>query len=238
MPAVPAIIMGGAAIGSSLIGKKAAENSAEAASKRSPEEMALFKAQTGLANQEQAQGQQLFGTAMPAIQNTLRYYQTLLGGNRTARMGAVSGEAQDTAAAYSGANKALSRSGLRGGELVAQKAENERAKAGQIARLVTGVRPQAAAATAGQAQGLLGASSGFNAGAGNIFAGLLGNSTGNRLQGNAVGREAGSALTGQLGKLFANIMGSTRGKWWDKGGGGGGGSIGGWGSGESSPEMG
>lgn len=227
MPAVPAIIMGGAALGSSLIGKKASDNAANAASKRSPEELALMKSQTGLANQQAEQGSSLFRTAMPGIQSTLKYYQTLANGGRAARMGAVANEAEDVAGAYTGADNALLRSNLRGGERDAQLAENSRAKAGQVARLVTGVRPQASNALLGGSMGLLDAAGGNQRSAGGMFGTLLGNSTGNRLQGNAIGSQTGSALTGQLGKLFANIMDQSKGSsWWGKGGSGGGGGDG------------
>jgi hypothetical protein len=91
---------------------------------------------------------------MPGIRSTLDYYQTLLNGDRAARMNAVSGEAQDTAAAYQGAGNNINQN-LRGGEREQALAQNATGRAGSIARLVTGVRPGAAAATAGLATPLL-----------------------------------------------------------------------------------
>lgn len=219
MPAVPAIIMGGSAIGSALLGKKASNDAAEAASKRSPEELALMKSQTGLADQQTRQGSQLFGAAMPGISSTLRYYQSLLSGGRGARVAATSSEAGDVASAYEGANASLARSNVRGGELVQQQAENARAKAGQISRLVTGVRPQAASALGGMSGGLVGAAQGSQGQAGGIYGSLTGNATQNRQQGNLIGMQTGANLTGTLGKLFANIMNqgkSGSGSWWNK----------------------
>ncbi len=217
--------MGGSALGSALIGSKASSDASKAAQQRSPEELALMKSQTGLADTQNRQSQQLFGTAMPAIQNTMNYYRTLLG-SRGARNMAVSGEREDVGNAYAGADASLRRSNVRGGELVQQQAENSRAKAGQIARLATGVRPQAAAALAQQGGGLVNASEGGAANAGGIYSGLIGNATQNRQQGNLIGLQTGSNLTGQLGKLFAQIMaqgkgGGSGGSWWAGPGGGG-----------------
>lgn len=237
MPAVPAIIMGGSAIGSALLGKKASDNASQAAQYRSPEETALLRSQTGLADQQRGQGAALFGQAMPAIQNTMRYYSTLLGGSRAARVAATSPEAESVSQAYGGADAALRRSNLRGGERDAQLAENQRAKAGQIARLVTGVRPQAAAGLGSQAMGLVGAGNAATTGAGALYSNLLGNATGNRLQANAVGQQAGQNTTDQIGRLVARIVGMGQGSWWGKSASGGGGGMG-WGSGETSPEMG
>lgn len=218
MPAgmIPALIMGGASIGSSLIGRSAANSAARAASQRSPEEIAALNAQTGLARQQTAQGSQLFGAAMPAISNTLRYYQTLLGGSRGARVAATSGEAEDIGNAYSGADAALRRSNVRGGELVQQQAENARAKAGQVARLVTGVRPQAASALTGEGMGLVSAAQGSQWQAGGIYSGLLGAGQQNRQQGNFIGLQTGSNLTGNLGRLVAQLVNQGKGSWWGK----------------------
>lgn len=220
IPLLTAGIGAGGMIGSSLIGSKASHDASQAAQQRSPEEMALMKSQTGLADTQNRQSQQLFGTAMPAVNNTLRYYSTLLSGNRGARMAAVSPEAEDVSNAYAGADASLKRSNVRGGERVAQLAENSRAKAGQIARLTTGVRPMAANAMGSMGMGLVGAGDRSAAGANAGYSGLVSNSTNNRQQGNLIGLSAGQNLTGQLGKLFANIMGQGKsgsgggGSWW------------------------
>lgn len=225
MAAVPALIMGGSALGATFMGSKASESAAKAAQQRSPEELALMKSQTGLADTQNRQSQQLFGQAMPAVQNTMRYYSTLLGGGRGARRMAVSGESEDIGSAYAGADASLKRSNVRGGERVAQLAENSRAKAGQVARLTTGVRPMAAGALAQQGGGLVNSALVGGNSAGNMYSGLINNSTQNRQQGNMIGLQAGSNLTGQLGKLFAQIMaqgkGGSGGSWWAGPGGGG-----------------
>lgn len=226
MPAVPALIMGGSALVSSVIGSKSASDTSDKLSKRTPEELALMKSQTGLADQQRQQGADLFGKAMPAVNSTLNYYKTLLSGNRSARMTAAAPEAQDVAHAYEGADLALERSGVGGGSYERQKAENARGKAGAVARLITGVRPQAAAATGSMAQGLVGASTGANASAGSIYSGLLGNESSNRQQAGYLGLQQGNKTTSGIGALVANLMNGYgdklgKGKWGFGAGGGG-----------------
>lgn len=174
---------------------------------RSPEELALMRSQTGLSDQLRRQGSDLFGSAMPGIQNTLGYYNTLLSGNRAARMGAVGQEAEDVAGAFAGADKAVGRR-LVGGERDQALAENARARAGQISRLTTGVRPQAAGAMANLGTNLIGAGAGMQGASGDIGARLLSNSTNNRQQANQFGLQAGQNTTSQLGSLMARLMGS------------------------------
>lgn len=206
MPAVPALIMGGSALVGSLMGDKSRSDTAKELSQRTPEELALMKSETGLADQQRSQGSQLFQAGMPAITNTVKYYQTLLGGNRNARMAAVAPEAQDTAAAYQGADLALQRSGARGGERVQAQAENSRAKAGAVARLVTGVRPQAAAALGAQGQGLVTASTAANNSAGGIYGSLLGADQQNRQFAGKIGVEQGNKTSSGIGSLVARLM--------------------------------
>lgn len=204
MPAVPALIMAGGSVVSSVVSAKAQKNAQKAAAQRSPEELAYMNSQTQLGDQFRRQGSQLFGTAMPQLQSTIDYYRTLLDGSRAARMNAVSGEAQDTAAAYAGADAAADKN-LTGGEREQAKAENARARAGQIARLVTGVRPQAAEALGSLGTNLVGQAGNFEGTAANIGANLLDNSTTNRQGAYAEGAAAGQRTSENLGKLFGGI---------------------------------
>lgn len=197
--------MAGGAIASHKLAGKAATDTAKIAAQRSPEESQLMQAQTGLANQQKDQGGKLFDTAMPAIKNTLGYYGTLLSGNRAARMGAVAPEAQDVSAAYGGADKAVKRQ-LVGGERQTALAENARAKAGQIARLTSGVRPGAAAASGGMGMQLAGQGVNATQGAGNIFGSLVSNSTQNRQSANLLGYKAGQDTSSNIGALIANLL--------------------------------
>lgn len=217
MPAaVPAIIMGGSAIASSLYGGHAANSAAKKAAQRSPAEQRLLNSQTGLADQLRGQSGEMFKQAMPGVQNTLGYYRTLMTGNRGARMAAVSPEAEDVAKAYQGADSSVKR-GMVGGQRDQALAENARARAGQTARLITGVRPQAAAAQGDLAGRLLGDSQNAASTAGNIGSGVLSNETSNRQGAFAFGQQAGQNAAGQMGALLAQLMGTFGGA---KGGGG------------------
>lgn len=198
MPAVPALVMAGGAIGGSLLGNKTAKDVAAG----TPQQQALMASQTKLADQTADQGRQEFSTAMPAIKNTLNYYGTLLNGNRGARMAAISPEAQDTGAAYGGAETAIKGGPLRGGERDQALAANATARSGAIARLVTGVRPGAAAAIAGEGGNLLNTAGGSNATAGGIYGRLTG-AAGDQQQ---RGLNAGATTSGNFGALLANLL--------------------------------
>lgn len=198
--------MAGGTIFGSIAAGRARKKAAEEAAKRSPEEQAQYNKQQGLQDQATRQGQQTYAAGMGPLKSTIDYYRTLLDGSRAARMDAVSGEAQDTSQAFAGADAAADRN-LRGGERDQAKAENSRAKAGQISRLVTGVRPGAAGALSGIGQQLVNTSEGFSGQAANIGGNLLGNSTQNRQQANAAGERAGAsagAAIGQITGLVAN----------------------------------
>lgn len=217
--------MGGSALVSTVLGNKSASDTADKLSQRTPEELALIKSQTGLADQQRQQGADLFGSAMPAVKNTLSYYQTLLSGNRSARMAAASPEAQDTAAAYQGADLAARRNNLTGGQRDQALADNNKAKAGAVARLVTGVRPAAAAALGGLGTNLVGASTSANASAGNIYGNLIGQDQQNRQQAGYLGLQQGNKTASSIGALVANLMAGPgkslgTGKWGFGGGGG------------------
>lgn len=215
MPAVPALIMAGGSVVGSIAAGKARKSAQKQAMQRSPEEQALMDKQGGLQDQATAQGKQTFSGGMGQLRSTIDYYRSLLNGDRATRMNAVSGEAQDTADAYQGADVAANKT-LRGGERDQAVAENARAKAGSVARLVTGVRPGAAAALTGIGQNLLSTSEGFSGQAANIGANLLGNSTDNRFKAN----EAGDKAAEGVGSAIGNITGLVAGGFGGAGGGG------------------
>lgn len=205
MPAIPAIISGGAAIGSSLIGGMMGKKAASTAMEKTPQELAAFDANTKLAGQQTRQGNEMFNTAMPAVRNSLNYYGTLLGGNRAARVGAVAPEAESVSGAYEGANKAIGRSYISGGVKDQALAENARAKAGQIARLTTGVRPMAAQGMAQIAGSLIPQAEDRYRGASGIY-GQQGNS---EMANRKIGSDAGTQTSGNFGRLFAQILNIT-----------------------------
>jgi len=190
MPAVGPLIMAGGMLGSTAIGSLAANSAAKAAAQRTPEEQGLFE-------QSRRQGLQMFGAAMPRISSTLDYYQTLLSGDRQARLAAAAPEAEDVSSAYQGADAAVRRQ-LTGGERQQALAENARQRAGQIARLVTGQRQVGAQGIASLAPNLaVAGTSGTQ--------GLLTNEMYNRMQANQIGLGVGSNTAQSLGSLIAML---------------------------------
>ena len=99
--------------------------------------------------QSLAQGRQmggdLFKAGMPATQNALNYYTTLLRGNRAAMQMATAGPAAQLTDTYRGAERGLERAGVRGGEAATARAELNRDRANSIAQLTTGQQGNAAA---------------------------------------------------------------------------------------------
>lgn len=198
MPAVPAVIGAGGAIGSSLIGSNAASSTYDQAQK----ELQPFR-RGAMRNADELSGnsRQLFGQAMPAVQQSLDYYKNLLGANgRKGLYSAVAPAAGTIAENYRGATSSLTKN-LRGGERDMGLAELKRQQVGDTARLVSGVQPGAAAALGGMGSGLVGqAQSGF-AGAGGIYGGLAGQPVATEL-----GYKAGSDSAGSMGALLARLM--------------------------------
>ncbi|PYQ25564.1 MAG: hypothetical protein DMF56_27170 [Acidobacteria bacterium] len=201
MPAVPFIVQGGLAAGSAIAGHYASKSAAAGAMNRSPEEQAALARQSQAATQSAQFGNQFSSLALPRVGQALNYYGTLLGGNRAAIRGAVAPETQDINEAYRGADTSLGRTYIQGGQREQALAENARAKAGQISRLIGGVRPMAAqglsqlglgAAQAGQQQQYIG---------GLLNQGLLQQGFQNRL----LGQQAGANAAGQWGGLFARL---------------------------------
>jgi hypothetical protein len=208
MPAVPAIIGAGGAIGSSLIGSHAASE----AMKLTPEERRAYDAQSGLADQMKSQGTKLFGTAMPALQNTLSYYQTLMGrGGRSAADALTAPARENVSSVYKGAARGLVKSGVQGGARDTALADLNREKAGQMSRLVTGVQGNAAQAQGGLAGNLIGSAGGFESGAGSLY-GNMGDVAGkNKRLGLETGGKTASGFGGLMAQLM-NIYGGSKGK--------------------------
>jgi hypothetical protein len=198
MPAVPALIMAGSAV----YGAYQARRASQEAQQRSPEELAAMTSSQRLAGLTAGQGQQVFNTAMPAVQRTLGYYGTLLNGTRAARNAAVAPETQSVANAYEGANRAIGRGYVRGGARDYALAENARGRAADVARLTTGVRPQAAQAMSSIAGGLLPQATANYQTAAGINEGLVGTGFANR----RFGQEAGNMAGQNWGQLFARLM--------------------------------
>lgn len=202
MPAVPYLVQGGLAVGGALASSAAGRAASRAAMNRSPEELQAMQRLEGLSTQASQTGQQYGAMAAPALGRTFNYYNTLLGGNRAAIRQAVSPELQDIGEAYKGADTAIGKGYISGGERNQALAENARARAGQISRLIGGVRPMAAAQggqLAGQVAGISQQSQ-YLAQLANQN--LLGQGFQNRL----LGQQAGGQAAGQWGSLFARLM--------------------------------
>lgn len=198
MPAVPAIIGAGGSIVGGLLGHKASQQ----AQQRSPEEQALLNSQTQAINQGRQQSAQMFGSAMPAINQTLGYYRALLGGNR-AQMGlATAGARGSIADTYKGATRGLVASGVRGGVLDQAKADLARDRTRAIAGLTSGVQPMAAQGLAGTAAPLVSGTIANNAAGLSATNALLGNEMQNR----QIGQQAGQQTGAGVGALIADLL--------------------------------
>jgi hypothetical protein len=201
VPAVPAIIQGGLAVGGALASGAAGRAASRAAMARSPEELRAIQRVEESAGQAGRLSQQYGGLATPMLGQAFNYYGTLLGGNRAAIRQAVSPELQDISEAYKGADTAIGKGYLAGGERNQALAENARARAGQISRLIGSVRPMAAQAggqLAGQVAGI-GQQAQYLSTLANQ--GLLQQGFSNRL----LGQQAGMGAASQWGSLFARL---------------------------------
>jgi hypothetical protein len=201
MPAVPFIVQGGLAAGSAIAGHFASKAAAAGAMQRSPEEQGALDRITALAGPAAQYGQQLSGMAIPNIGRAFDYYGRLVGGDRAALRGAVAPEMADINDAYKGANAAITRGYLQGGERNQALAENARAGAGKIASLVSGVRPMAA-----EALSRLGPSVASVGQQGQYLAGILNQGVLQQgFQNRLLGQQAGQAAAANWGNLFARL---------------------------------
>lgn len=220
MPAVPLMIQGGMAVGGALASKWAGKKAAASAMERTPtEQMALASGQQTAARTGQ-NANQLFANAMPAVGNATNYYQTLLSGGRGARRAATAGEAADIGSAYKGADTAVGKSYMQGGERNAALAENARQRVGAVSKLTTGVRPGAAQGLAAIGSNLIGQAGQQYGTSAAINSNIVGQEYQNRLQ----GQQAGADSASKWGGLFAQLSSMYKPGMFGKGGGGGGGN--------------
>jgi hypothetical protein len=187
MAAAIPITMAGASLGQAYLG-----------SKRSGAEKSALAGQQGIASQLQGQGQQLYGAGMPAMRSALNYYSTLLQGNRAAMSQAVAGPTAQLTDMYRGAERNLDRQGIRGGGRDLAQAELGRDRAGQLARLTTGVQPMAAGALGQMGSSAVGQGLGATGAAGGQYGQILGQQFTNRqntnqMWGDAMGDVGGAA---------------------------------------------
>lgn len=193
-PAIPWIIKGGATLGGILAGKKAQSS----AQQRSPEELAALQGAQGAAGALGRQGQTLTRTGLPALQSSLGYWQTLLGGNRAAMSQATAAPRAAITEQYQGAERNLERSGLRGATKDLSVAELGRQRVGQIAGLTSGVQPMAAQQLMAGGQGLVGQGTQALGAAGSLWGNLLGEGAQNRQYARGEGEKAGTSIGGLI----------------------------------------
>lgn len=180
----------------------------------SPFEQAAMSRGAAGAGQLVDTGRQLSQFAQPLLGKAASYYQTILGGSRSAQNQLLQPEIAQITDTYRGAERNLSRSGVRGAQRDVATAELGRDRAGHIAGLIPGLRPGAAGALTqmGQtatSQGIGATSSGVGG-----FSSLLsGSQRGRQLQ-----HQIGSDFGEGLGGITADIMSGVA----SKGGGGGG----------------
>jgi hypothetical protein len=124
----------------------------------SDQEKAQLASISGIAQTMTGQGQNLYSIGAPAYADAIRYYQTLLGGNRAAMQAATAGSAEAIRAQGRGLEGRISASLGRSGAADTMKAQLAGQQASDIAHLTQGVQPAAAAAL--QGAGLAGAQAG------------------------------------------------------------------------------
>lgn len=209
-PAVPWIIKGGAALGGSLLGRKAQQG----AMKRSPEESAALGGAQNVAGQLSSTGTNLIQQGAPLQGQAASYWSTLLGGNRAAMAQATAAPRAAITDVYRGAESNLTRSGVRGASRDVAKAELGRDRASQIAGLTTGVQPMAASALGEVGSDLTRTGSNLLGQSGSIWGNLLGAGFANRKYGRQEGEKAGSSI----GSFLFDILSGTIGKKFGGGG--------------------
>lgn len=202
MPVVPLAIMAGGAV----ISHFAAKSATNAAMQRSPEEQAaLSGAQTGAGTLQQS-GAEGIATGKETQAPATSYFDTLLRGNRAQQAQATAAPTARITDVYSGAERGLEQSGVRGAARDVASADLTRNKAGAIAGLVSGVQPAAANAltSIGQTQQQQGAS--MVASGNNTYAGLLGAGQANRQAAQPAGTSAAASI-GSLATGAAKLYG-------------------------------
>jgi hypothetical protein len=201
VPFIPLIVKAGVAVGGMIASKKAQS----AAQQRSPEESTALTGAQQAAGNLQATGGNLIDTGQQTQRPATNYFDTLLRGNRAQMAQATAAPRAAISDIYSGAERGLEHSGVRGPQRDVAAGELNRQRAGQLSSLVTGVQPQAAAAltSIGQTQTSQGAP--MLGQAGSIYSGLLGQGFQNRKYGREEGEKAG---TGFGGLIFDMLKGT------------------------------
>lgn len=197
MPAIGPLIMGGSAVGASLLGRR----SAQGASRLSPAEQAASRGQTEAAGTALGQSKSLFGMGMPQLQQAGRYFSTMARGNKAAMTQALAPDIENLQSVYGGTARTLARF-LRGPEKDVQMAELERERAGQIGSLFRAARPAANTALANLGMQTAGMATGGAGTAGSIFGQQAGQAQASRFGGANLQSQAGE----DFGSLIFNLL--------------------------------
>lgn len=193
---IPLAISAGMAIYGHYANKKKAKEAAQ----RSAEEQTALSGAQGTAGTLSTQGRALIQQGQANQSPAANFYRTLLMGSRGSMNQAVAAPTAAISDVYSGAERNLEHSGVRGAAREVASADLGRQRAGQISGLITGVQPAAAQGLAqigGQqtAQGITAQAAG-----GNLFGNLLGEGFRNRVYGNqqadAAGQSTGALIAG------------------------------------------
>lgn len=195
---IPIAIQAGMAIYGHYANKKKAKEAAQ----RSAEEQTALSGAQGIAGNMSAEGQRLIQQGQNNQSPAANFYRTLLMGSRGSMNQAVAAPTAAISDVYSGAERNLDRSGVRGAARDVASADLGRQRAGQISGLITGVQPMAAqnlAAIGGQ-QTSQGVSAQGNAA--NLYGNLLGEGFRNRVYGNQQADQAGQST----GSLLASLV--------------------------------
>jgi len=211
MPAIPAIIYAGGAIGSAAI----AHHAAKKASQPSKEEAGYLAKQGELSDLLKKESEESYSTGMPRIQQAMGYYDALARGDRGKMQSVLAPSIAQITDQYRGAEDSVNYSSVRGGSRDLAKSQLLRDKASKLALLTTGQQPAAWDALNSTGMGLLSASQGGSATAGSILSGMTGNAAARRMYGAQVGAQTGS----DLGGILADVMKNSKGKKWGGGGG-------------------
>jgi hypothetical protein len=203
-PAVPWLVKGGAALAGGLLGRKAQSS----AMQRSPEERQALAGAQGVATNLQQTGGGLIQQGQQTLAQPTNYWSRLLGGNRASMAQATAAPRAAISDVYTGAERNLERSGVRGAARDVASAELGRERAGKIAGLTTGVQPGAAAQLGEIGSEYLGRGAPMLGQAGSIYSSLLGQGQYNRMYGREQGQQAGT----QIGGLIFDILNGTIGE--------------------------
>jgi len=206
-PFIPQIISGGGALAAGLLGRNIGGPSGK--------EKGLQDKQAGAIGQLGQLGGNLSQFGQRNLNNASSFYNTILSGSRGAQNQLLQPEIAGITDTFRGAERNLTRSGVRGGSRDVAKAELGRDRANRIAGLIPGLRPGAASAVGqlGQfgagtgAQALSGTASGY----GQLLAGMRDD--------RRISNEQGGMFGEGVGNILADVMKTQGSKGKGKGGG-------------------